>query len=136
VSFVDTNILLYAVAAHPNSENKTRRAVELLTSGTLAVSVQVFHEFYVQATRPSRTNRLSPEEALAVVRGLASRASIAALTPDLFFRAQASHLRFHISYWDAAIIEAALSLGCDTIFSEDLNHGQDYDGVRVENPFA
>jgi predicted nucleic acid-binding protein len=43
--------------------------------------------------------------------------------------------RFRISYWDAAVIEAARAQSCDTLLSEDLSHGQSYDGVRVENPF-
>jgi predicted nucleic acid-binding protein len=43
--------------------------------------------------------------------------------------------RFIISYWDAAIIEAARALGCEVVLSEDLSDGQDYAGVRVENPF-
>jgi len=43
--------------------------------------------------------------------------------------------RFQISYWDAAIIEAARTLGCREILSEDLGDGQDYGGVRVTNPF-
>jgi predicted nucleic acid-binding protein len=42
---------------------------------------------------------------------------------------------FQLSYWDAAILEAARSLGCAVVLSEDLSDGQDYDGVRVENPF-
>ena len=44
--------------------------------------------------------------------------------------------RFSISYWDAAIIQAARALGCEVVLSEDLNDGQDYAGVRVENPFS
>jgi predicted nucleic acid-binding protein len=40
-----------------------------------------------------------------------------------------------ISYWDAAIVAAAKKLGCHTLYSEDLNDGQDYDGVTVVNPF-
>jgi len=43
--------------------------------------------------------------------------------------------RFQVSYWDAAILAAAKRLGCPTVYSEDMNHGQDYDGVRVVNPF-
>jgi predicted nucleic acid-binding protein len=43
--------------------------------------------------------------------------------------------RFGISYWDAAIVEAARTLGCAEVLSEDLSHGQDFDGVRVLNPF-
>jgi predicted nucleic acid-binding protein len=47
----------------------------------------------------------------------------------------ATHRRFGISYWDAAILEASRSLGCDVVLSEDLSDGEDYAGVRVENPF-
>jgi predicted nucleic acid-binding protein len=43
--------------------------------------------------------------------------------------------RFQLSYWDAAIIEAARAMGCAHVLSEDLNDGQDYAGVRVTNPF-
>jgi predicted nucleic acid-binding protein len=44
--------------------------------------------------------------------------------------------RFGISYWDAAVVEAARALSCRTLLTEDLSDGQDYDGVRVENPFS
>jgi predicted nucleic acid-binding protein len=43
--------------------------------------------------------------------------------------------RYQVSYWDAAILEAARAAGCPLVLSEDLAHGQDYGGVRVENPF-
>jgi predicted nucleic acid-binding protein len=42
---------------------------------------------------------------------------------------------YKISYWDAAIVAAAEALGATTLYSEDLNHGQSYGSVRVENPF-
>jgi predicted nucleic acid-binding protein len=44
--------------------------------------------------------------------------------------------RYNISYWDAAILVAAKRMNCDTVYSEDLNAGQLYDGVTVVNPFA
>ena len=44
--------------------------------------------------------------------------------------------RFGVSYWDAAIIEAARSLGCGTLLTEDLGDGTDYGGVLVVNPFT
>jgi predicted nucleic acid-binding protein len=43
--------------------------------------------------------------------------------------------RFGISYWDAAIVTAAKQMGCLTLYTEDLNPGQMYDGVTVVNPF-
>ncbi|MDP3983756.1 MAG: twitching motility protein PilT, partial [Acidimicrobiia bacterium] len=47
----------------------------------------------------------------------------------------AARHRFGISYWDAAILEAARALGCPVVLSEDLSDGRDYSGVQVENPF-
>ena len=44
--------------------------------------------------------------------------------------------RYRISYFDAQIIAAAKSVGCSKLYSEDLSHGQAYDGVFVTNPFA
>jgi predicted nucleic acid-binding protein len=39
-------------------------------------------------------------------------------------------------HWDAAILEAGRSLGCEVVLSEDLSHGQEYGGIRVEDPFG
>lgn len=57
------------------------------------------------------------------------------MTPDVVRTAMDYHQRFVVSYWDAAILAAAKALGCETVYSEDLNHGQVYDGVQVVNPF-
>ncbi len=57
------------------------------------------------------------------------------MTLELLGAALNSKARFQISYWDAAIIEAARALGCGVVLSEDLQHGQDFDGVRVVDPF-
>lgn len=43
--------------------------------------------------------------------------------------------RFHLSYWDSAIIEASRAMGCTEVLSEDMGDGQDYAGVLVTNPF-
>lgn len=43
--------------------------------------------------------------------------------------------RYRISYWDGAILAAAESLGAPVVYTEDLNHGQDYGTVRAINPF-
>jgi predicted nucleic acid-binding protein len=57
------------------------------------------------------------------------------MTLDLMFAAFATHERFGLSYWDAAIIEAARSLGCSEVLSEDFQHQQNFRGVCVINPF-
>ena len=133
--FVDTNLLLYRVSGDPAEARKRRVAEEILRCDDLALSVQVFQEFYVQATRVGREGALRHEEALALVRSW-KRYPVQEMTLELVEAAFAAKERWKISYWDAAIVEAARALGCEVLLSEDLNDGQDFDGVRVSNPFA
>ncbi len=131
----DSNILLYAVSADPDEAEKRVRAIEVLADrDNLALSVQVLAEFYHQATRPSRPNRLSHEEATRFIERL-TEVPIQPVTIEVFRRATELCDRFRISYWDAAILAAAIMLGCDAVYSEDLSHQQDYDGLTVINPF-
>jgi len=132
--FVDTNVLLYAVSTVPEEAPKASAARALLEADDLALSVQVLQEFYVQATRPSKTDRLRPEQAALMLEAFL-RFPAQEITVPLLRAALASGQRYRISYWDAAILEAARMLGCDMVLSEDLEHDRDYDGVRVRNPF-
>jgi predicted nucleic acid-binding protein len=134
VRFVDTNVLLYAISRDPQEQEKAARANEILASRDVALSVQVLQEFYVQATRESRSDRLSDEQAGTLVESF-RRFPVQENTVAVMLAAIATKQRFAISYWDAAIIEAARGLGCQVVLSEDLSDGQDYAGVRVENPF-
>lgn len=133
--FVDTNILLYAISRDPEEQGKAKLALEILAARDLALSVQVLQEFYVQATRASRPDSLSHDQARKLVESF-MRFPLVDMTPRIMLAAIASHTRYQISYWDAAILEAARSLGCDLVLSEDLSAGQDYAGVLVRNPFA
>ena len=132
--FVDTNVLLYGVSTAADEEAKARAARSLLDAEDLALSVQVLQEFYVQATRPTRADRLTHDQAAALVEAFL-RFVVQETTLPLMRAALDASQRYRIAYWDAAIIEAARSLGCRTVLSEDLSHGVDYGGVRVENPF-
>jgi predicted nucleic acid-binding protein len=134
VRFVDTNVLLYAVSRDPDEQDKAHRANELLAGRDLALSVQVLQEFYVQATRDSRPDALSHEQAAQLVESFL-RFPVQEITTAVMLAALATRRQFGISYWDAAILEASRALGCDVVLSEDLSDGEDYAGVRVENPF-
>ncbi len=133
--FVDTNILIYAACPPPNDVAKAERAAELLRTADIALSAQVLQEFYVQATRVTRPGALTHDDARRMVRNL-QRFPIQPVTAQVVNNALALRERFQINYWDAAILAAARIAGCDTVYTEDLNPGQDYDGVRVVNPFA
>jgi len=133
--FVDTNILLYAVSTAAEEQEKTRIALSLLDHDDLALSIQVLQEFYVQATRPGKPERLTHEQATSLIESFL-RFPVQEITLGLMRGALAARAQFGISYWDAAIIEAARTLGCDTVLSEDLSEAQDYRGVKVVNPFC
>jgi len=134
VRFIDTNVLLYAISNDQTEIEKAKRANEILESRDLALSVQVLQEFYVQATRESRPDPLTHEQAVGLVESFL-RFPVQAIDVALTRAAFATRDRFRISYWDAAILEAARALGCAVVLSEDLTHGLDYSGVVVENPF-
>ena len=131
----DTNILLYSVSPLPEEAAKQQLASQLLDEGDLALSAQVLQEFYVQATHPSRTWRFSHERAIAFIETLLDF-PIQPVNVEVLQGAFALRARFGLSYWDCAILAAARLLGCDAVYSEDMSDTQDYDGLRVINPFA
>ena len=132
--FVDTNILIYAASREPKDAVKAAICRTLLRESDLALSVQVLQEFYVQATRSSRRDPLSHEQASALIEAFL-RFRVQEVTLGIMRAALAASHRFQLSYWDAAIVEAARVLDCAVVLSEDLSHGRDYDGIRVLNPF-
>jgi predicted nucleic acid-binding protein len=56
------------------------------------------------------------------------------ITVSLLQSALSARDRWKVSYWDAAIVEAALAAGCAVLLSEDLQHGMDFAGVKVVDP--
>jgi len=133
--FVDTNVLLYTIDEDPASATKRQRAQQLLLSERWGWSVQVAAEFFVNATSVKRPFRLAAADATALLENWFAF-PIVELTPELVRAAIDIHQRFQLSYWDAAILAAAKQMGCRTVYSEDMNAGQNYDGVTVVNPFA
>jgi len=133
--FVDTNVLLYA---HDISAGQKRtRAVSLLERlreerlGLL--SSQVLMEFYVAATR-KLPGRLDHRTASAIVDDFGTWPVFLPAVADILEGARLAQ-RHRIHFWDGMIVRAAVALGADLIWSEDLNAGQSYDGVVVRNPF-
>jgi predicted nucleic acid-binding protein len=132
--FVDTNILLYSLDLEPAQHVKAEIATRILTSADLVLSVQVLQEFYVQATHCRRPDALPHDIAVRLIQKWL-RFRIQDVTAGILVSALSLKERFQVSYWDAAILAAAKAARCKELLSEDLNHGQNYDGVTVVNPF-
>ncbi len=132
--FFDTSVLVYSVNAdEPEMQEISRRLVrEHLAEGAGTISVQVLREFF-WSSRRLRTP-VSYETASEAVEYLAKFSPLqedASMVLEAVGRTQ----KMSISFWDALIVEAALKAGADRLFTEDLQHGQVIEGMRVENPF-
>jgi predicted nucleic acid-binding protein len=132
--FVDTNILIYAISWDPGIAAKKARADAILDDDHCALSVQVLQEFYVQATRATRPHTVPHDEAVRMVEAW-MRFPVQAMTPAVLLHALGLCGRYRFSYWDSAIVAAAVALDCDELLTEDLQHGQTVEGVRIVNPF-
>lgn len=133
--FVDTNVLIYAhdPSAGPKYDKARLLMNDLWRSGAGCLSIQVFQEFYTNATR-KLARPLSPELAVQIITDL-SRWHIHRPKVNDVIEAIHLHSRRQISFWDAMILNSAQQLGCQTLWSEELNAGQNYGGIEVRNPF-
>ncbi len=132
--FLDTNILVYAIETGGPDPEKSAAAVALARREEVCLSTQVLGEFYRAVTSRRRSEPLTHEEAVAWVQ-LWKRHDVRAITVPHVDLALELAGRHGVGYYDALVLSAAQLAGCDVLFSEDLNAGQEYGGVRVENPF-
>ena len=135
-SFVDTNILVYAEDRHEKDKHPIARdlVVELWQSRQGVVSVQVLQEFFVTVTRKLK-HPLSTVKASEIVQEYLTWRTVDN-TGALLTTAIELQQKSDLSFWDAMIVQAAISSGCDELYSEDLNHGQRFGTLQIRNPFA
>ena len=133
-AFVDSNILIYAASSDPSEKAKKAKAVELIGRTEFGISAQVLAEFYSVVTRKIRV----PMPAAVALRWveLLEQQPCVSVDSALVKRGAAISERYQISCWDGAILAAAEYLGAETVYSEDMSHGQIYGSVKVINPFA
>lgn len=131
--FLDTNVLVYLFDA--DSPQKQKRAHQVLKSSKarLLLSTQVLQEFYVSVTR----KLAQPLEPLVAAHAVAelSALSVRQVTTVLIESAIQRSIRSRLSFWDSLIIETARDGEATVLLSEDMQHGQHFDGLKVENPF-
>lgn len=134
--FVDTNVLLYGEdAADPAKHLAARAWLRALWVGRCGrVSTQVLNEFYVNATRKLKP-AMPPGDARAEVRRY-QRWQPWVVDQATVETAWALESRFLLNYWDALMVAAAQQQGCTLLLTEDLQHDQQIDSVRIVNPFV
>jgi len=133
--FLDSNVLVYAYDV--TSARKQRIAQQLIRkalAGEALSSTQALQE--LSATLLHKiTPRAKPQEVIAILDALAPIRLLAPDT-DMVRRAVEIRARYGVHFYDGMIVAAAERSGAQRIWSEDLNSGQKYFGVTVEDPFA
>jgi predicted nucleic acid-binding protein len=131
---LDTNVFIYALSRAPDHAAKAAAARSWLARADWGVSTQVLMELYANLRQPR--HGLAPTAAQDIVEAIAADRPVQAVDRQLVLDALGLRHRAMLSHWDAAILCAAQRLGAHTVVSEDLEHGRDYGGVKVLNPFA
>jgi predicted nucleic acid-binding protein len=131
--FLDTNVFVYAF--DPTDPAKAGLADSLIhrafSSREGVISFQVVQEFLnvgLRARLPIADIRSFLQTVLVPLLGIHS-------STELYSEALEIQQRYKISWYDSLIVAAALKAGCETLYSEDLSHGQRFEGLLVENPF-
>lgn len=133
--FLDSNIMLYSISSRPEDAKKREIAENILDAPDWVVSVQVLQGFSFQAMRRSRPDPLDPAQVEGLVRNWLNF-DVQDMTGEIVLSALRLTARYKFSYWDSAIIAAALAKGCNRLLTEDLTHGQIVEGLTILNPFA
>lgn len=134
-SFVDTNVLVYAMDAHDRARRKRCRELlaDLRRDGTGAISTQVLQEFYVVATKKLSRD---PIRVKPLLHWFEKHFEIVTVSAPLIREAVDCSVVSRISFWDALIVVAAESARTPVLYTEDLNAGQVIRGVKIVNPVA
>jgi predicted nucleic acid-binding protein len=126
--FFDTNVLVYA--QQPGRKGDQARA---LLAGGGRLSVQVLNEFAAVCSR--KLGRDWPAIAEAIADALVLLDPPLPLTLALHDAGRALARDHGFSFYDALIVAAAIDAGCDTLWSEDMQHGRVISGLTIRNPF-
>lgn len=133
-SFVDTNVVAYVYDRSSGFKRELAKDLvsQRLDDQSLVLSAQVLNELASTLLKPAFG--LSLDEVRLALRTL-SPATTVELDLNITLRALDARARYQVSLWDGLVIAAAERARCSEILSEDLNHGQEYFGIVVRNPF-
>ena len=133
--FLDTNLLLYAYDPSEAEKHDVARdlILGLARSHDAAISIQVMQEFYVNVVSKI-TTPLTPAAARDRLRAFA-RWKVHVPIPDDMLAASVLAEDHQLSFWDAMVVLSAAEMGCHTLWTEDMNHGQVLAGVAIRSPF-
>lgn len=135
-TFTDTNVFIYHLDTTDLRKHEVAEAIvrDALATGTACISSQVVQECLNVALRKAKVT-LTPDAARAYLDVVLAPLMQVTASEALFHRALDVQARWRFSFYDSLIVAGALSAGCRTLLSEDLQHGQVLDGLTVIDPF-
>jgi len=128
-TFLDSNVVLYLLSGEARKADRA----EALLRARPTISVQVLNEITSVCLRKLR---LPWEEVEAVIAAVKSNASVVPLTVESHALAMELAQRHRLSFYDAHVVASALQAGAQALFSEDMHHGLEIEGLRILNPFV
>jgi len=132
-SFIDTNVLVYAQAS--DVPDKQRAALDLLKElyeqGLGVLSTQVLQEFCNVALKKLKLS----ERDLRLQLDLYEQFEVVQVTPTIIRAALDVRQTRSVSFFDAMVLASAHTAGCSVLWTEDMNAGEEVNGVRISNPF-
>jgi predicted nucleic acid-binding protein len=136
---VDTNVLVYSVDdGSPDKQAKARAVIHsvLASAESTVLPWQVAVEFLAKLRKWEAAGKLSADEVARRFNEFLAAWVVAMPTVQIFPLAMQLHSRYSLSHWDNLLIAACQEAGVTRLYSEDMQHGADYDGVKIINPFA
>jgi predicted nucleic acid-binding protein len=135
-AFLDTNIFVYAY--DPDQNRKQTVALDLIMTlvdeQEAVISYQVVHEFFNVVFRKAAV-RMTDADAQQMLADVFHRITVVPSSLALVGEAIRLQERYRLSWYDSLIVSAAQYAGCSTLYSEDLQHGQQFGLVTVRDPF-
>jgi predicted nucleic acid-binding protein len=135
--FVDTNVFAYSYAdGLPDKQQRADVLIDrAILEGTGVISFQVIQEFFSVAFRRFRSP-ISATEAEQFLANTFSQFRVVHSSHSLYQRALELYRLHSLSWYDSLIVAAALEADCGTLYSEDLQHGQKFGSLEIQNPFV
>jgi predicted nucleic acid-binding protein len=135
-AFFDTNVLLYQLdKTDPHKHTVAERLIsKALSHGDACISFQVVQECLNAVLRKAHV-RLDTAQAHAWLDSVLDPLCRVQPSADFYRRGLDIQARWKFGFYDSLIVAAALEAGCKRLYSEDLQHGQRIEGLRIENPF-
>lgn len=128
--FVDSNIWLYAFMSAESE--KTKKAEEIINNSNIILSTQIVNEICVNLIKKAG---YSEPEIQQAIKNIYRCYQVVPIDEETIIEASIIRSIHQLSYWDSLVVVSAITSKCTILYSEDMQHNQIVQGVKIVNPF-